>query len=170
MRKLVIAAIVLLWAAPALALDGYQDRRGLFLGVSAGGGLISPPGGESEFSKRFGVRVGGGVAENLTLDVSGDFLFMGGDIDGRIFSFYGGGSYFVVPMAFVRAAIGFSQLKQDFALTNETDPGMAFQLGAGFEMFVNSDLAAGFSVTYDRQQFDNRGFNLVTGLIGISWY
>lgn len=168
MRKLVTAAIVLLWAAPALALDGYQDRRGLFLGLNAGGGRSSSE-GDSEFGRRFGARVGGGVAENLTLDVLGDFLFMGGD-SGRVFSFYGGASYFVVPMAYVRGAIGFSQLKVDVLLGSETESGLAFQVGAGFEMFVNSDLAAGFSINYDRQEFDSRGINQVTGLIGINWY
>jgi len=169
MRKLVTAGIVLLWAAPAFALDGYQDRRGLFLGLNAGGGRSSPSEGPSEFGRRFGVRVGGGVAESLTLDVLGDFLFMGGDA-GRVFSFYGGASYFVVPMAYVRGAIGFSQLKFDVGLNTETEPGLAFQVGAGFEMFVNSDLAAGFSVNYDRQEFDSGGINQVTGLIGINWY
>ena len=169
MRKFVSAAIVLLSAAPALALDGYQDRRGLFLGVNAGGGISAPAEGDSEFGSRFGMRVGGGVSESLTLDVSGDFLFMGDKL-GRVLSFYGGGAYFFVPMAFVRAGIGFSHYKRDVGLVSESDPGLSFQVGAGFEMFVNSDLAAGFSVNYDRQQFDPGGINQVTGLIGISWY
>jgi hypothetical protein len=169
MRKLLSVAIVLLGSAPALALDGYQDRRGLFFGLAAGGGMSSPSEGDSEFGQRFAVRVGGGVSESLTLDVSGDFLFMGDDL-GRVISFYGGAAYFFVPMAYVRGGIGFSHYKFDVGLESESDPGLAFQVGAGFEMFVNSDLAAGLSVLYDRQEFDGGGINQVTGLIGISWY
>jgi len=175
MRKLVVAAI-LLSAPPALALDGYQDRRGLFAGLGFGGGFVAPAaeGADNEVGERLMLRLGGGVAENITLDVSMDFLFVP-DIDARTISFWGGGSFYLVPQAFVRAAVGIANFSREVGpaggVSDISKAGLGLFVGAGFEMFVNSELAAGFTLGFERQQFDDdQSLNVVSGLIGISWY
>jgi len=173
MRKLIVAA-VLLGTTPAWALDGYQDRRGLFAGLGVGGGYVASeaPGSEGEVGQRVNVRVGGGVAENLTLDLAFDYLAIP-DVDARTISFWGGGSSYFVPMAFARLAVGFANFTADQAgqVDDLEKAGLGVFAGAGFEMFINSDLAAGFTLGYERQQFsDEQSLNIVTGVIGINWY
>jgi hypothetical protein len=106
------------------------------------------------------------VAENLTLDVAFDLLRVP-DIDEHSISFYGGAQFFPVRFAFVRGALGIADLSGN----GDSAAGLGFFGGGGFEMFINSDLAASFTLGFERQQFkQDQSLNLVTGVVGINWY
>ena len=160
---IISASTILLLSVPALALDGYQDRRGFFGGIGFGGGGVfagSEPGGGIVFD----FQLGGGATQNLTVALDTDLsihilehsrnllLTPGPEVN------YFFGETGIFARVGIGMALTFSWFEDtDFEIPaggkkpDDTDFRLGFDgsLGVGWEFFVNSDLALGLAFEGD---------------------
>jgi hypothetical protein len=146
-----VALGLLSQAADAAALDGYQDRRGLFSGLGVGGSAAIQ-GGSVGGEAGFHAQIGGGATKRLTLAL---------DIDTRVQIVDGRTSWMLVPgpqldvflleSLFVSAGVGLAFVFPDADLLPDKELVFGFDgmLGLGFEFFVGSDVAIDLGVEGD---------------------
>ena len=180
---LVLAAV--LWAPHALALDGYQDRKGPLVGAAIGGGYVasateaSVRGDRNGMGLAMGARVGGGVSDGLTLDLS--FLHLGtaekeGDVEIRSAHLHiaVGANLFLTDNLFLRGGIGLGNgaLNDEAgdASTEKTDTSLAVFGGAGLEFFLDSNLAASFLMQIQQHMVSEVRHSGIVGMAGLTWY
>ena len=158
---LVAAAVIVALGAPAAALDGHQDRRGLFSGIGLGGGAALQD-GQTGGEMLLELQLGGGITKRLTLALDIDVWFQLMD-DHQNWMVVPGPelSIFIIGGFFVRAGVGlaFVFVKQDAdveVMTPGKDPeandfALAFDgsVGLGYEFFVGSNLALGLAIDGD---------------------
>jgi hypothetical protein len=176
--------LVLAIASPAAALDAHQDRRGLFSGVSLGGGVAIEPEGSTGGEILLDVQLGGGATENLTVAFDLDVWFQLLDdhqnwiiVPGPEINFFvWEGLFFRVgfgmALTFIRgekfddtAAQGKKVEDNDFTL------GFDGALGLGYEFFANSNLAMGLAVETDYFVLDDVDDVVSVGFsFGIRYY
>ena len=117
-------ALIATVASPAGALDGYQDRRGLFTGIGIGGGAAFQS-GEPGGALLFDLQLGGGASERLTLDLDVDFWFQSMDgYDNWLITPGPEVNFFVYDGLFIRGAIGMA-----LASMNPDSGDADFQIG-----------------------------------------
>lgn len=170
----VTALAALTLAAPsAFALDGYQDRKGAFGGFGIGGG-----GGKTDVDGvdvRDGIglvgqaRVGGGLNQHLTMDLS--YTWFTRDRVGHGLLAVAS-NVFLTDELFLRLGVGVGRgvvtdkdgdtLKEDFS--------MGLLAGGGIEFFLNSNLAANFTVQLQQHLVSAVGYSGVHGVAGLTWY
>jgi hypothetical protein len=153
---LLIIAGILTTSASAFALDGYQDRRGLFTGIGLGGGAAFQ-GDERGGAMLIDLQLGGGAAKDLTFDLDLDVWFQLMDHHDNWMITPGPElNYFIAGGLFVRAGLGLAmvfitgeKIKDDVPgggkTSEETDftLGGDFSLGLGYEFFAGANLALG---------------------------
>lgn len=137
-------------AAPAGALDGYQDRRGLFTGIGLGGGAAfqdGDPGG----ALLLDLQLGGGATERLTLDLDVDFWFQSMENhDNWLITPGPEVNFFLYDGLFIRGAIGMAlTFMNPDAGDADFEIGFDGAVGAGWEFFAGSNLALGLCVEGD---------------------
>lgn len=170
MRNLALAAVVLSamgFSRAAYALDGYQDRRGLYSALTVGGGVAMVD-DTNEVGFHVGARVGGGLSQRATADLAFDF----GNIFEReikTFGFFIAGNFFPIEHVFARGGAGVSLLYPDMG---DNQAGLSLIFGAGVEAFFAADLAGSFALTYQPDFYgDDFGtVHNVLGTLAISWY
>ena len=141
---LAAGALVFTSAAAAWGLDAYQDRRGLFSGLSVGMGMGEATEGDSDGEVGFNLRgrLGGGINKHLTADLEiGAWLHSGDQFDVTILTGVVGLNYFIVDGLYLRGMGGASQFSPD---PGDGETGLAVGGGLGYEFFANSNLAVGF--------------------------
>lgn len=183
--------LVLGTAGQAFALDGFRDRRGLFFGINLAGGAGQAMAdgkkvGDRSLGLTVGARVGGGVNERLTLDLSIDGFFLTRnqefgptgierEVDTTLLSGMIGGSFFLVDGFYVRGMGGLAQATSTVEGVTGKDSeneetGLGLGLGGGYEFFANSDLAIGAGVDYRMFVFDDVDYNVFNVGITATWY
>lgn len=170
MRGFVLSTAVaagVAWSAPARALDGYQDRKGLFSALVVGGGAENG-GDATEAGFRLGARVGGGLSQQLTADLDFDFVNLI-EPQWKVVGFDVAANWFPLEHAFLRAGTGMSLLYPDMG---DNKAGFGAQVGVGIEAFFGADLAASFAITYEPDFYgDPVGMvNGIFGTVAASWY
>jgi hypothetical protein len=146
-----VLLILLTWAASAAALDGYQDRKGVFGGFGLGGGGVfegSNPGGGASID----FQIGGGATKNLTLCIDFDFWLHAMDSNNKFVIVPGPEvTYFFGETGlFIRGGVGagLSFIWPDDGSYN-FKAGFDVSLGLGWEFFLNSNLTMGLALEGD---------------------
>lgn len=159
---LAAAAAVLLSAADASALDAYRDRRGLLYGASLGfgGSKADVEGADREIGVNLRGRVGGGVTETLTLDAElGLHKVFEDKADANVFTGMLGANLFLIEGVYVRAMAGMAHFSPK---AGESQTGIGFGGGVGYEFFANSDLAIGGLLDYQQHLHDDFDVNVIS--------
>ncbi len=166
-------ATLLLAASPAMALDGYQDRKGMFGGIGIGGGGGRTDVDNVDVGDGIGIvaqgRVGGGINDRLTMDLS--YTWFTRDRTGH--GLLGVGSnIFLTEELFLRLGVGLGRgVVTDADGNAETeDFSMGLFAGGGIEFFLNSNMAAGFTVQLQQHMVSAVRYTGVHGVAGLTWY
>ena len=167
MRTFLGVLVGLMVAQEARALDGYQDRRGLYGALAVGGGMASAN-GEREAELRVAGRIGAGLSDNFTADLSLDYATLF-DSKAKTFGFDLAANYFLIQNFFLRAGGGLAILLPD---GGDRKAGFGALVGAGVEFFVGADLAASAALTYEPELYgDPIGtVHQLFVTIAASWY
>lgn len=179
--SLLIACSILLIANQALALDGYQKRKGIFYGLGFGGGHIQSDAEDSKgrIGYNFRARIGGGVNEQLTLDAefglaNASYAQSGGDVEDSTTTVGVAASYFLAEGFNIRVQLGIADLKSEFTNGNDTssndETGIFVAAGVGYEFFANADLAIGVGVDFQHQMYDDNNVNALNFGVTANWY
>lgn len=188
LTALVTALITLGFAAQALALDGYRDRRGLFYGLGLGGGSFQLDEDNADSSLGFHLRgrIGGGVNERVTLDGELGWRFHSEErnyglgevtLDYDIITAFVGGSFFVFDGLYIRAMGGLAHMIVEAETTGgitgsgeDSETGLGLGFGVGYEFFATSDLAIGIGADYQLLMFDEADASLINFGVQATWY
>jgi hypothetical protein len=195
-RSLSLAALALLLLtmlpSSAMALDGYADRRGLFGGLTIGGGVGLVEVEEDtdccttgldrgrKLGLNIGAQLGGGVSKDLvflgeanlwqrTVQVNDDSL------EHSHMSFNGLFEYFLFDALYLEGGGGlaygiFDAQEADGTFKLYQELGLALKGGAGFEFFVNGQVAVGMRFGYTRHFYTNGSYDVVAGGLSLRWY
>lgn len=180
----VATMLVLSVASPSAALDAYQDRRGLFSGISIGGGAAIVPDSDTGGEILLDFQLGGGATENLTLAFDVDLWF-------QLFDAYQNWmvvpgpelNFFIWEGLFVRAGFGMALVfvrgdevqgpRNPGSEVDDNDFTLGFDgsLGLGYEFFANSNLALGLAIECDYFALDDYDDVVSVGFsFGIRYY
>ncbi len=194
MRHRLVQAIVaiafLVIAAPALALDGYKDRRGLFLGVGLGGGVgaasteLARESTGLDDGRQLGLdlsaTLGGGATEYLTFGAQGNWWIRTvrlGDrsLEHQHLNFLAAANFFIIDGLYAEGGAGlayaaFDTARGDVETFTYRELGLALKVGAGYEFFLNGTTAIGFGAGYTRHFYNNARFDTVNGVVTVRWY
>jgi hypothetical protein len=196
--KLVLLTAALALLLPTLlpkdasALDGYADRRGLFGGLTIGGGVglvdVDPKEeccntGLDQGRKlgiNLGAQLGGGVSKDLVFLGEANWWGRTVEVNDRALehhhlSFNGLFEYFLFDALFLEAggglAYGIFDVSNNSQLVERyQEMGLALKAGAGFEFFVNGQVAIGMRFGYTRHFYTNGSFDVVNGGLSLRWY
>jgi opacity protein-like surface antigen len=157
--------------APAALAADQPDLRGFMLGLSFNGGVVGTglPGG-SRTAAGFGVTLGYGMSDALTLFTRGDYAYGSTYVDvGARYSF-GGASGALRP--YVEGAFtGVGALRNGARFS-----GTALTGGAGLEYFLTPNLALDAGMSYSRGEWERaveRGGGTAVGVsrlnLGVRW-
>ncbi|RAL20429.1 hypothetical protein DL240_16625 [Lujinxingia litoralis] len=187
---LLIATLIFLISAPALALDGYKDRRGSYFGLGLGGGagsvfvedeaLSTGLDDGSDLGLHLHAAVGGGVTQNLLFGAELNTWIRTTDVYGQSlnhqhWSLNAVSTLFLVSGLFAEAGVGLAYGISDAARPDGferryQEMGLALKGGVGFEYFINGTIAPGFRLGYTRHFYSTSDFETLTGGISIRWY
>ena len=157
-------------SAEALALDGYRDRRGVFYGLSLGGGSSksNADGAESHLGLNLRARAGGGITQNLTLDTElGIHSSSDANIDVLTLSL--GSRYFINDGLYFHGGAGLSQMSGT-GDSDVSETGLIASLGLGYEFFASSDLAISVGADFQHQVYDDNNLQLIGINVSTTWY
>ena len=186
-----MALMLLTISTNAFALDGYQDRRGLFAGLGIGGGVgLVESDNESDTTtgldngRKLGMHlhaiIGGGVTDNLVFGGEANWWIRTVQLgDNKLshnhMSFNGVLEYFLLDTIYLEVGAGlayaiFDAERQNGDVFRYQELGLAVKGGAGFEFFVNSQIAMGMHANYTRHVYTNGDFDTISGGFTLRWY
>lgn len=164
----------------AAFVDGYQDRRGTFLGVGVGGAQasISRDQGSSlgTVGATFSARLGAGIRKDLLVDAEA-IHWMGRDSKDEIdydlaqTAFLVNATRLFPDGFYLRGGAGFSVSKINPNIgSSKSDSGLAAQLGAGFEVFSGVHSAMQVGLNWRGHYLQDSTANLLGLQVGMTWY
>ncbi|MFU8804579.1 MAG: outer membrane beta-barrel protein [Bradymonadaceae bacterium] len=183
------ALAILSWSVNAAAIDGYKDRRGIFVGVGLGGGLGAVD--VDEANVRTGFEEGGELGLHLSGIVGGGWtknIIFGTEMNWWIrttqvgdqslnhqhLSFNAVTNVFILSGLYAEAGLGLAYAIFDTSIPggmrHYREMGMAAKLGAGFEYFINGTVAPGFHVGYTRHFYQRAEFDTFMAGVTLRWY
>lgn len=185
-----VFALVTLIGSQAFALDAYQDRRGIFAGVSVGGGAgfvgvdpVTDVTGLDENRRlgfHLGAEVGGGIGKQLTASLEGNWwirtVTLGSrHLDHQHLNFMPTARFFIFDGFYAEGGAGlayalFDAERNDVQIQKYREMGLAAKLGAGYEFFLNGTVAAGIKAGYTRHFYGNANFDTISGMVTVRWY
>ena len=185
--SLSLLSLILLTSSSAFALDGYQDRHGIFAGVAVGGGvgLVESEQGLTglDTGRKAGMnlsaQVGSGISQHLTFAGEANLwsrttIIGSSRLDSRHSSFMALASFFLIEGFYLEGGGGLAYASYDAQQSGMTqnyrELGFAIKGGAGFEYFVNSNVALGMRVGYTRHFYNNADFDTIAGGLTLRWY
>jgi opacity protein-like surface antigen len=197
-RRAALAAVALLACAitslvapgDAHALDGYEDRRGIFAGFGAGGGIgrvvVDPDDQRTglDDGRKLGLHldaiIGGGVHERITVGFETAWWIRTvrlneNSLNHHHLSFNALADFYVADFFFIEGGVGlaytiFDAERSGTQTLRYQEMGLAAKLGAGLEFFLTGNIAANFSVDYTRHFYGNANFDTFNAGIGLKWY
>jgi hypothetical protein len=181
---------LILVSSSAFALDAYQDRRGIFLGMGLGGGIGAAStdlSGEStglDTGRQIGLdlsaTVGGGVTESLTIGAQGNWWvrtvkFGERSLEHQHLNLLANANLFILSGLYVEAGAGlayaaFDTARGDIETFTYRELGLAARGGAGFEFFLNGTTALGVNAGYTRHFYNNAEFDTLSVGFTVRWY
>ena len=188
------ASLLILTTTQAMALDGYQDRRGLFSGLSLGGGVgatvvdedegANTPSTGLDNGRKLGLSLsaiaGGGITQDLTAGAEISWWLRtvelnNLDLSHHHLSFNAVGQYFLIDGFFVQGGGGlayaiFDAQNDGMNIQRYQELGLALKGGAGFEFFVSSQIAVGLNAHYTRHFYTNAEFDTIAAGATVRWY
>ena len=184
------ALVALCATQQAWALDGYQDKRGFFVGAGLGGGVGLLDGEEDQGTtgldrgRKLGMHLsaimGSGMTDNLVFGGEVNWWARTVDINDSSLnhnhlSFLALGNFFLFEGLFIEGGAGFAYGAYDSLLSNGEqtqwgEMGLGLKAGAGFEYFMNSQVAIGTRIGYTRHVYSKGDFDTVAGGITVRWY
>ena len=171
---LVLSSATLVWgAAPAWALDAYQDRKGPFLGLGVGGGGGATDTDNVEVRDGAGLvlmgRGGGGISQGMTMDLS--FVWFTRDRAGHGL-LAAAGNLFLTEELFVRLGVGLGkgEITDKDGDTLQEDFNLGVLAGGGVEFFLNANMAASLTVQVQRHTMGSVRYSGAHGFAGLTWY
>jgi|GEM_PF-1389224 len=191
LAALLIVASVMLLSSSAFALDGYADRKGVFVGLGVGGGIGAVDTEESGITnglgdgRKLGLSlhgiIGGGVNKNILLGLGVNTWIRTTEQGSHEYShqhwnFLANGNFFLIDGLYIDAGAGLAYADFDASIgdnvTNYSEMGLALRAGLGYEYFLNGTHAVGLNVGYTRHfYFDaDAAFDTIGATIGIRWY
>lgn len=192
-RSLTLASLTLCTlcalSTQAMALDGYEDRRGFFGGLSVGGGvgLVESEEGLTGIDQgrklgfHMSAMLGSGITERLTVYGEGNWwarsVQLGENkLASNHYSFNASSNLFLIEGLFIGAGAGLAYASYDAqrgpgaSVENYRELGLSVKGGAGFETFVNGNTALGLKVDYTRHFYNNAEFDTLTAGFLVRWY
>ena len=174
---LMIASALILFSSQALALDGYQHRKGLFGGLGFGGAHIKSDAdaAKGHIGYNFRARIGGGVNERLTLEAelginTSTYTQSGAEVEDTTRTIGLGANFFLGKEFYLRAVGGIAEAHSKVSSSSNKETGLFAAGGAGFEFFANSDLAIGVGVDFQHQIYDESSVNALSFGVTANWY
>lgn len=171
-------------SSEASALDGYQSRKHVYGGFSAGGGygFVNRDGELLEEGPGMHLQgeLGGGVSDRLTLGVEVDWWSRSVDKgESNRFAFHHGsvggvGNLFVLEGFHLKGGAGFA-----YGICNGTrqdencewqELGLAAEAGLGYEFWFNGTLAGGADLSYTHHFYSRSAFDTASLTFGLRWY
>lgn len=185
-----LALAVFAFSANAAAIDGYKDRRGIFVGAGVGGAFGAVDVDDNDI--RTGFEEGGELGLHLNGIIGGGWtnhILFGTEMNWWIrntevgqqrlnhqhLSFNAVTNVFLLGPLYAEAGLGLAYAVFD-AWTGEQqtrqyrEMGVAAKLGAGFEYFINGTVAPGFHVGYTRHFYQRAEFDTFKAGVTIRWY
>lgn len=176
-------------SANAFALDGYQDRRGVFAGLGLGGGVglvQTDESGETtgiDGGRKLGMHMsamfGGGATKNLVIAGEANWWARSVYIDDdslrhHHLSFNAVANLFLFNGFYLEGGGGLAYAIFDAQRAESSyryqELGLALKGGAGVEFFLNSQIAMGMRVGYTRHMYNNADFDTIAGGLTLRWY
>jgi hypothetical protein len=183
------ACILLLSASQSWALDGYQDRRGTYVGGGLGGAMatseFATPGRTTGLeSSTMGLElralIGSGIREDLALELQLNYWNRSVESDARPLDHHHLNAmatlrYWAVEGLYVSGGVGlaagFFDAQIGGAIHEEFEEmGVALNANVGYELFVSGSTAASLELGYLLHAYDETAFNALSGLIAFRWY
>lgn len=177
----------------AMALDGYQDRKGPFIGVGLGGGVslveADPEGDVTgiDQGRKVGLHlhgiVGGGATDNLVFGAEANWwartVYIEGKEDRALehhhLNFSGVLDFFLFENFYVEGGMGMAYGIFDVERNGTTEfryqeLGLSAKMGAGFEFFTSSNVAIGMRANYTRHFYSKASFDTLSAGFTLRWY
>ncbi|TDP73716.1 hypothetical protein [Bradymonas sediminis] len=191
LAALFIAGFVLMMSSSAFALDGYADRKGVFVGLGVGGGIGAVANEDDGITnglgdgRKLGLSlhgiIGGGVNKNIVLGLGVNTWIRNveqgsQDYHHQHWNFLANGNFFLIDGLYIDAGAGLAYASYDATIGPVTqtynEMGLALRGGLGYEFFLNGTHALGMNVGYTRHfYFDaDAAFDTIGATIGIRWY
>lgn len=167
MRVLILAAAIVSISGRAFALDGYQDRRGLYSAFAVGGGMAKGE-GDGQAGFRLAGRAGGGLSQQLTADLTLDYQTIL-EPGTKVIGFDLASNFFPLEHAFLRGGAGMSLLSPE---VGDNKAGFGLIAGVGIEAFFAADLAGSFALTYEPDIYGGPTGTVhnIWATVTLSWY
>lgn len=186
----VVAALILLSASSAWAIQGYKDRHGFFVGGGIGGGpgsvilddgdVASGLEGTGDLGLHLNLIAGGGMTDNIVFGAEVNswirtVAINQNQLNHQQWSFNAVGDFFLVHGLFLEGGLGLAYAYSDGQRADGTshryqEMGLAAKLGLGFEYFLNGTVAAGIRFGYTRHFYSRVDFDTFTGSVMLRWY
>lgn len=191
LAPLLALACVMLLSSSAFALDGYADRKGVFVGLGVGGGVGAVATDDASVTnglgdgRKLGLSLhgilGGGVNKNILLALGVNTWIRTTEQGSHEYShqhwnFLANGNFFLLDGLYIDAGAGLAYADFDASIgdsvTNYSEMGLAVRAGLGYEYFINGTHALGLNVGYTRHfYFDaDAAFDTIGATVGIRWY
>jgi hypothetical protein len=167
------AALLLMFTVSPLAA---QERQGLFIGVGLGWGSLDitcegcEVDRESGFSGNF--RIGGAVSDKLLIGAESEGWYK--SIEGTSISFgtLTASAYFYPSSKgiYLRGGIGLAVLSASDGGFSDSDTGLGFSVGAGYDIPVARQTALTPYANWMFGNFDGGGANVIQLGLAVSFY
>ena len=180
----VAIAVSMFAASNAFALDGYQSRKHVFGGLSAGGGVgfLNEEGTLRDEGPGLHVSaiLGGGVTEAVLMGVEADWWSRtvnksANNQYGMYHTSIGGvANFFPIEGLHLDGGLGFAYgvcsgtFQADDCKWQEL--GLAAEAGIGYEFWFNGTLTGGVDLSYTHHFYSRSAFDTVTMSFGLRWY
>lgn len=185
----VFALSLLGMASSAMALDGYKDRTGTYVGAGIGGAVgtaqISTPITQTgledgEMGLQLRAVTGSGITESLGLELQLHYWVTAAKGDTRPLDHHhlaalAAGRYFVWEGLFLTGsaglAVGLFDTQVGTALLEENkEMGLAVGAGAGVDLFVTGRTAVSGEIGYAAHLYGETQLHAAMGLITFRWH
>lgn len=180
--------VLMLSASGAFALDGYKDRKNVFGGLGAGGGIgfVNQEGDLAEEGPGLHLQgiLGSGVSQRFLVGVEADwwsrtvdksnnneygyyhtsigalanFFLIDGDRGGLRLDGGAGFAYGICNGTFEGDECDWQEL------------GLEAEVGAGYEFWFNGTMTGAVDVSYTHHFYSHSAFDTITGSFGFKWY
>lgn len=186
---LMACGLLMLSASSAFALDGYADRKGVFVGLGLGGGVgavdMDKQGSHAGFDdgRQLGASlhgiIGGGVNENILLGLGVNTWLRSVEVGSQKsfnqhWNFLATGNFFLIEGLYVEGGAGFAYGVYNYEAGNtyseNNEMGLALRGGVGYEFFLNGTQAMGVTAGYTRHFYANASFDTLSLGGTFRWY
>jgi hypothetical protein len=162
----------------ALAMDGYHDRRGLFVGAHATGAGVFGINEENAGGFGLGLALGGGASDWVTLGLLVDLYYFPSDrvLEPVVIRPAAQVQMFFPSGLFVDLSAGLSywsyQSAPDLPNADDNDMGFSAAAGLGYEFWVGASYALQLTAAYDFTYLPDLEdpSHLIVARLGFRWY